>query len=116
MNRILSAFFLTIGCFTFASFSFAQTPWSLQKCINHAFEHNLQIKQSALGNDRADIGLLSAKGAFLPSVNTSGSHGYNIGMTVDPFTNEFATDAIQSNSFGLSSGPVSYTHLRAHET
>ena len=102
MNRILSAFILITGCFTFASLSFAQKPWSLQKCINHAFEHNLQIKQSDLGNDQADIGLLSAKGAFLPSINTSGSLGYNIGMTLDPFTNEFATDAIQS---------VSYTHL-----
>ena len=103
MNRILSAFILLTGCFTFASLSFAQSPWSLQKCIDHAFEHNLQIKQSDLGNDQADIGLLSAKGAFLPSINTSGSHGYNIGMTLDPFTNEFASDAIQSNSFGVNS-------------
>ena len=114
MNRILSAFILITGCFTFASLSFAQTPWSLQKCINHAFEHNLQIKQSDLGNDQADIGLLSAKGAFLPSINTSGSLGYNIGMTLDPFTNEFATDAIQSNSFGVSSGLTLYNGFRNH--
>jgi outer membrane protein len=114
MNRILSAFFLTIGCFTFASFSFAQTPWSLQKCINHAFEHNLQIKQSALGNDRADIGLLSAKGAFLPSFNASGSHGYNIGRSLDPFTYDFSTSTFQSNSFGLSSGLTLYNGFRNH--
>ena len=114
MNRILSAFLPIVGCFCFTSISFAQDTWSLQKCINHAFEHNIQIKQSDLGNVRADIGLLSAKGAFLPSINASGSHGYNIGMTVDPFTNEFATDAIQSNSFGLSSGITLYNGFRNH--
>ena len=103
MNRILSAFILITGCFTFASLSFAQKPWSLQKCINHAFEHNLQIKQSQLGTDRAELGYRTSQGAFLPTLNASASHGYNIGMTIDPFTNEFATDAIQSNNLGLSS-------------
>jgi outer membrane protein len=114
MNRRLSVLFLILSCFSFTSLSFSQNPWSLQKCINHAFEHNLQIKQSALGVDLADIGLLSATGAFTPSINASGSHGYNIGMTIDPFTNEFASDAIQSNSFGLSSGVTLYNGFRNH--
>ena len=114
MNRKLSAIFLTIGFLSYSSLYLAQTPWTLQKCINHAFEHNIQIKQSALGNENADIVMLSAKGSFLPSMNASGSHGYSIGRNIDPFTNAFATDAIQSNSFSLSSGITLYNGFRNH--
>ena len=104
MTRFISTAIITLSVMFSGSLFSQDSAWSLQRCINHAFEHNLQIKQSALNNDRSEIGLISAKGAFLPSLNASGSHGYNIGMTIDPFTNEFATDAIQSNSFGLNSG------------
>ena len=114
MIRFISAAIITLVVLLSGSVFAQTTAWSLQKCINHAFEHNLQIKQSALNNDRAAIGFLSAKGAFLPSLNASGSHGYNIGMTIDPFTNEFATDAIQSNSFGLSSGITLYNGFKNH--
>ena len=41
---------------------------------------------------------------MLPSLNGSASHGYNWGQTIDPFTNQFATNRIQSNSFGLNTG------------
>lgn len=114
MIRFISAAIITLVGLLSGSVFAQTTAWSLQKCINHAFEHNLQIKQSALNNDRAAIGFLSAKGAFLPSLNASGSHGYNIGMTIDPFTNEFATDAIQSNSFGLNSGITLYNGFKNH--
>ena len=114
MIRFISAAIITLVVLLSGSVFAQTTAWSLQKCINHAFEHNLQIKQSALNNDRAAIGFLSAKGAFLPSLNASGSHGYNIGMTIDPFTNEFATDAIQSNSFGLNSGITLYNGFKNH--
>jgi outer membrane protein len=114
MTRFISAAIITLSVLCSGSLFSQTSPWSLQKCINHAFEYNLQIKQSALNNDRAEIGLFSAKGAFLPSLNASGSHGYNIGMTIDPFTNEFATDAIQSNSFGLNSGITLYNGFKNH--
>ena len=42
--------------FVFVSYdTVAQTIWTLQSCIDHAFEHNIQIKQSELGNQRAAI-------------------------------------------------------------
>ena len=82
-----------------------QEPWTLQRCLDHAFEYNLQIKLAGLGEISADIGTQSAKGAFLPNLNGNASHGYNFGRTVDPFTNQFVESSrIQSNSFGLSTG------------
>jgi len=114
MTRFISTAIITLSVL-FSGSLFAQTSaWSLQKCINHAFEHNLQIKQSALNNERAEIGLLSAKGAFLPSLNASGSHGYNIGRVQVPFSIEFAQGSIQSNSFGLNSGITLYNGFKNH--
>jgi outer membrane protein len=115
MIRFISAAIIALGVLLSGSVLAQSTAWSLQKCINHAFEHNIQIKQSALNNDRAEIGFLSAKGAFLPSLNASGSHGYNIGRSIDPLTNDFfPTDAIQSNSFGLNSGITLYNGFKNH--
>ncbi|MBM55537.1 MAG: hypothetical protein CMB32_03160 [Euryarchaeota archaeon] len=100
--------------FAFTLNAIAQTTWSLQSCIDHAFEHNIQIKQSELDGTRAQVNTLSAQGNFLPSLNASGSHGYNIGTTIDPFTNDWATDMTQSNNFGLSTGILLFNGFRNH--
>jgi outer membrane protein len=41
-------------------------------------------------------------GGMLPNLNAQGTHGYNWGQRIDPFTNQFASERIQSNSFGIS--------------
>ena len=88
--------------------------WTLQRCIDHAFEHNLTLQEARLGEVSAAIGEEAAVGAFLPSLNASASHGYNFGQTIDPFTNQFATARIRSNSFGLSSGLTLFNGFTNH--
>ncbi len=92
----------------------AQEVWTLQRCIDHAFEHNLSLQEARLGEVSAAIGEEAAIGAFLPSLNASASHGYNFGQTIDPFTNQFASARIRSNSFGLSSGVVLFNGFTNH--
>ncbi len=92
----------------------AQEVWTLQRCIDHAFEHNLTLQEARLGQVSAAIGEEAALGAFLPSLNASASHGYNFGQTIDPFTNQFATSRIRSNSFGLSSGLTLFNGFTNH--
>ena len=95
--------------------STAQQAWSLQRCLDHAFEHNIQIQLGQLGEASAAIGTQSAKGAFLPNLNGNASHGYNFGRTIDPFTNQFVeSSAIRSNSFGLSTGMVLFNGFQNH--
>ena len=113
--RLLFALAITLA---FSFDALAQTTWSLQSCIDHAFEHNLQIKQSELGTERAQINHLGAVGSFLPSVNASGSHGYNLGQVIDPLTNQFVgggwEDRVRSNNFGLSTGLTLFNGFRNH--
>ncbi|MEO0404959.1 MAG: TolC family protein, partial [Bacteroidota bacterium] len=78
-----------------------QETWDLQRCVEYALENNLQVKQSELSLELNEINQQRNFGAFLPSLNASASHGYNWGQTIDPFTNQFATERIRSNSFGI---------------
>lgn len=81
----------------------AQEKWDLQKCINYALENNLTVQQSKLNIERAEIGLTQSKYALLPNLNAQATHGYNFGQRIDPFTNQFASERVQSNNFFMSS-------------
>lgn len=106
---------ILLGWMALCSSVSAQEAWTLQRCIDHAFEHNLQIKQAQLGEVSASINSTSARGAFLPNLNANASHGYNFGRTIDPFTNNFVeSSAIQSNSFGLSTGLTLFNGFQNH--
>ncbi len=81
------------------SSSFAQKAWTLEECVNHALENNIQVKQYLLGVENAQSDVLQSKMNLLPNLNGFVSHGWNWGQTIDRFTNQFATARVQSNNF-----------------
>ncbi len=78
--------------------------WSLHDCLEHAVENNLRIRQQKLGVDIARENLRQTQAMRFPNLNSNASHSYNYGRTLDPLTNEFATERVQSNNFNLNSG------------
>ena len=78
--------------------------WSLDSCIQYAFHNNISIRQSALNREITEANELTSLGNMLPSLNAQATHGYNWGQRIDPFTNQFATERIRSNNFGVSTG------------
>ena len=112
----MRAIFFAFACLSFSAWGQSTDTWTLERCLEHAFEHNLQLKQSQLGLRQSEIATLTAKGAFLPNLNASSSFGVNIGQTIDPFTNQFATDAIQSSNVGISSGVTLFNGFQNHLT
>ncbi|MGB2470441.1 MAG: TolC family protein, partial [Flavobacteriales bacterium] len=110
----MRAIFFAFACLSFAAWGQTSDTWTLERCLEHAFEHNLQLKQSQLGLRQSEIATLTAKGAFLPNLNASSSFGVNIGQTIDPFTNQFATDAVQSSNVGLNSGVTLFNGFQNH--
>ncbi len=75
---------------------------SLEQCIDYALKNNIQIKQSELNTDLSQVNLLQSKATLLPSLNANAAHSYNIGRTVDRFTNQFADAEVLSQNFSLS--------------
>lgn len=76
-------------------------PWSLADCINHALEHNLTVRQSALTVEQREVELSTAKGRRLPGVSASASENLSFGrgLTAD---NTYSNSNTTSTSFNLS--------------
>ncbi len=94
----------------------AQQTWTLEKCVNQALMHNLEVKQSALNVEFNESFLKQSQAGRYPSLNASGSHYYNFGRSIDPTTNDFVNTAIRSNSFGLNSSVVLFGGLQQTHT
>ncbi len=85
------------------AYSQEQKQWTLEDCINYALENNLSLETSKLDLAISEISQKYSKYSHLPTLNATGTHGYNWGQSIDPFTNEFATDRVRSNNLYLSS-------------
>ncbi len=88
-------------CMLIASISFAQNKiWTLEQCVDHALENNITILQAenSLLSSKQDI--ISAKGNFLPSINSNLSGGASLG-NIEVFPGEFRDREFYSTSVGI---------------
>lgn len=65
----------------------SQDAWTLQKCIDHAKEHNIDIQRGTNSLELTELQELQSKLAFLPTVNLNGGYYWNFGLTIDPISN-----------------------------
>lgn len=86
--------------------------YSLEQCIDYALKNNIQIKQTELNADLAKVNLTQSQANLLPTLNASGSHSYNIGRTIDRFTNQFADAQVLSQNFGISTDVTLFSGLQ----
>ena len=90
--------------FLFGLMTQAQTKkWTLEECIQYALENNISIKQTELDAKTAVIDKQSAVGNFLPSINVSSNHSWNIGLNQDITTGLLRN---QTNQFTSASANV----------
>ncbi|QHI38194.1 Outer membrane efflux protein BepC [Kordia antarctica] len=90
----------------------AQKNWTLKECVEYALENNISIKQSALDRQNTELDKSDAIGNFLPTVNVSASHSWNIGLNPNPVTGQNITATTQSSSGGLNVGIDIYRGLQ----
>ncbi len=100
MNRI---FFILIFLISGSFISYSQTGWTLQQCIEHALKNNLSLKQAEIQTQINENNLTQSKAGWLPSLNAGMNHTYNIGRTIDRYTNTFADQQVLSQNFYISS-------------
>lgn len=100
---------------------FAQGSWTLQQCIEHALKNNLNLKQSELNSDINQVNLTQSKASILPTLNAGANHTYNIGRTIDRYTNTFANTTVLSENFyaqtqiTLWSGLTQYNNVKKNQ-
>jgi outer membrane protein len=86
--------------------------WTLEECVKYALENNISIKQSELDTQTAAIDKRGALGKFLPSLNTSASHSWNVGLNQDITTGLLRNQTTQFTSAGANVGIDIYKGLQ----
>lgn len=76
------------------------TVYTLEQCIQIAFENNLNVQRGKLDQKSSEINLVQSRMSRLPDLNLGSSYGSNWGRSIDPTSNLFETRKI--NSAGLS--------------
>lgn len=83
-----------------ASVNAQGTVYTLEQCIQIAFENNLNVQRGKLDQKSSEINLVQSKMSRLPDLNLGTNYGSNWGRSIDPTSNLFETRKI--NSAGLS--------------
>ena len=75
-----------------------ETPWTLERCIAYALDHNLTVRQGSLTVQENEIAVNTARNARLPGVFGSGSQNFSFGrgLTAD---NTYANTNTTSTGF-----------------
>ena len=81
-----------------------QKKWTLKECVQYALENNITIKQSELDLADAEINKLDARGNFLPRINATANHSFNIGLSQNVTTNALENLTVQNSSGSINLG------------
>ena len=112
-RSFLSLMVMLICCVTAQAQS---KVWTLEECVKYAIQNNISIKQSELDSKTALIGKKDAIGNFLPSLNASASHSWNIGLNQDITTGLLQNQTTQFTSAGANVGIDIYKGLQNQNT
>lgn len=85
--------------------------WSLEECINHAYEHNLNIRQIQLSMEQALKDFNQSKWNMLPSVNAAANQNWDFSNSLDPTTFTFVDQNSNSSTFSLNTNLLLFSGL-----
>src|SRR6478735_9252564 len=108
--------FLCVIFLSLSSLSFAQndTTWTLQKCIDYAFQNSISIKQNILNSESSKITLEQTQANRIPIVSANASQGFSSGRSLDPTLNTYVNRNINSNNFNVSGNLVLFNGLQVY--
>jgi outer membrane protein len=106
MKQIFLLLFIAV------SFSASSQQLNLQQCIDTALKNNIQVQQTGLQKESAEVNQQQAKMNLLPNINGSWNYGFNFGRNVDPITNTFTKNQLSSSNISASAGVVLFNGMR----
>ena len=101
MRNLLKYFIIICFCFI-SNTIFSQKKWTLEKCIDHAKEHNLDVVKQKIRAKIIKSDIKIAKGNYLPDANLNASQNFSLGDSFNVSTGVGQRES-SSNSFSLSS-------------
>lgn len=75
--------------------------YDLASCIAIALENNLDLQQSGIQAESANLDLRQSKNNLLPNLNVDYNLGINNGRSINPSTNDFINERLTFSNVGL---------------
>ena len=111
MKRILLFTLLVATAFSVQ----AQKVWTLDECINYAFEHNLDLRKTQLARQQAEYQWKASKNAWLPTLNANAGEYLGFGQSPS-YTGVYVSDNSSSTSFGANLSLPLFQGLNLYNT
>ncbi|MEO0334414.1 MAG: TolC family protein, partial [Bacteroidota bacterium] len=89
---------------------------SLQECVDLAIKNNITVRTTALNVLQDQVALEQSKVDLLPSLNAGTNFQYNVGRTINPFTNEFVSQPIRQQNLSLTANLELFNGFRKLKT
>jgi outer membrane protein len=89
----------------------AQETWDLQRCINHAIEHNLNIKQKEAAQNQSEVELNTAQWSQLPNLNGNVGQSFNFGRALQA-DNTYGNRNTRNTNFSLGTNIPLFTGMQ----
>lgn len=117
MNKFAATLWMLLAC-VFTSYAQADSARILdfQECIDIALKNNLDIRKSKLTQENAHTQLVQSQMSRLPSLSLSTTTGYNWGRSIDPTSNEYINQRIQTVNFSGSASMTLFNWFRLTNT
>jgi len=80
----------------------AQKVWTLDQCINYAWDNNFSVHNQELGVDIRKSDYRQARNDLLPNLSFQTSYNQYFGRSIDPTTNSYIDVKFFNNAYGLS--------------
>ncbi len=93
----------------------AQEVYTLERCIDIALKKSLALQQSDVSIQNSELNYSQAKSNRHPNLNASNGYNINFGRSIDPTTNTFITERVNSNNFQLNSNVLIYNGGRLNK-
>lgn len=115
MSRMKRTYIVPLGLLLFFGTSgFAQERrWTLEECITHAYEHNIEIKTEELTAAEKRIALSESKWNYAPDLSASTGVSFSTGRVLDETTYEFVeNETVAGNNASLGANILLFGGLK----
>ncbi len=85
---------------------------NLRQCVDIAIKNNLQVQQSQTQMDVNRVSWKQAKDNLLPQINASASQGINFGRSINPYTNQYIDQQINTGNYGVNANLTLFNGLQ----
>ncbi|MEM6843236.1 MAG: TolC family protein [Bacteroidota bacterium] len=99
-----------------ANLSAKSRQLSLQECVDLAIKNNITVRTTELNVLQSRVALEQSKADLLPSLNANSNFQYNVGRTINPFTNEYVSQPIRQQNLSISADLLLFNGFRKLKT